>query len=351
MNDSGTMRKKKSDAIISDVSQLSGAQKAAIFLMNVGSKTAGNIMRHLKEREVELITLSIANMKSIKPSVVNSVMNEYYRIMTNDEFVLEGGTDFANEVLEELGGNVDADRVRQILKSSSDSTTFDEFQQSKMTQITNFLEKEHPQVIALIFSQLEEKKTAEILGYMDEEVQAEVIYRLSSMEKISSEVITEIEEVIKEQMGDMYTAGDRVKSGTNAVANILNEAEISVERHILSVIQERDEQMADDIKQQMFLFEDVVHFDDRTVQVIINEMEKSDLVMGLKGVEDSVKEKFLGNMSERAAGMLEEDMDALGPVPLKDVKQAQQRIIRKIKQLEGEGQITTRKMSEEEIVE
>jgi len=337
--------------VISDVNELTGPQKAAIFIMNVGSKTASKVMKHLKENEIEAITLSIANMQNIESSVVNSVMNEYYQIMTNDAFVLEGGTDYANELLEQLGDSVDTEKVRQRLKSSSDSSVFDDFQQSKMTQITNFLKKEHPQVVALIFSQLEEKKTAEILGYLDEDLQAEIIYRLSSMEKISSDVITEIEEVIREQMGGMYTGGDKIKSGTSAVANILNEADISVERHVLSVIKERDEQMADDIKQQMFLFEDIVHFDDRTVQIIINEMEKSDLVMGLKGVDEEVSDKFLNNMSERAAGMLQEDMDALGPVPLKEVKQAQSRIIRKIKQLEEEGQITTRKMSEEEIVE
>jgi len=344
-------KKKKSDSIINNVEDLSGAQKAAIFIMNVGSKTASKVMNHLKEKEIEAITLAIASMQNIKPSVVNSVMNEYYRIMNNDEFFLEGGTDYANELLEQLGDKVDANKVRQKLKSNSDSTAFDDFQQSKITQITNFLKNEHPQVVALIFSQLQEKKTAEILAYLDEDLQADIIYRLTTMEKISSEVINEIEEVIREQMGGMYTVGDRIKSGTNAVANILNEADIAVERHVLNRIKKRDAQMADDIKQQMFLFEDVVHFDDRTVQVIINEMEKSDLVMGLKGVDEEVSNKFLNNMSERAAGMLQEDMDALGPVPLKDVKQAQSRIIRKIKQLEEDGQITTRKMSEEEIVE
>jgi len=343
--------KKGSSAVISDVDELTGLQKAAIFILNVGSKTASKVMKNLREDEIEAITLSIVNMQNIKPTVVNSVMNEYYRIMTNDAFVLEGGVDYANELLEQLSDTVDAARVRKKLKSSSDSSVFDDFQQSKITQITNFLKKEHPQVVALIFSQMEEKKTAEILGYLDEDLQAEIIYRLSSMEKISSEVINEIEEVIKEQMGGMYAGGERIKSGTSAVANILNEADISVERHVLSVIKERDEQMADDIKQQMFLFEDIVHFDDRTVQVIINEMEKSDLVMGLKGVDEGVSNKFLSNMSERAAAMLQEDMDALGPVPLKEVKQAQSHIIRKIKQLEEEGQITTRKMSDEEIVE
>jgi flagellar motor switch protein FliG len=337
--------------VVADVNNLSGAEKAAIFITNLGTKNAAPIFKHLKDKEVEAITLAIANMDNIKPNVVESVMNEYYRMMSNDELLLEGGQDYANQLLEELGDDINSDKVRQKLKANSENTAFADFQESKLTQITNFLKNEHPQVIALIFSQLDEKRTAEILAQLDEDIQAEVIYRLSTMEKISTEVIDEIEEVIKEQMGGMYTVGDRIKSGTSAVAQILNEAEIAVERHVLGMIEERDAQMADDIKQQMFLFEDIIHFNDRTVQTIINEMEKSDLVMGLKGVEEEVKEKFLDNMSDRAGAMLQEDMDALGPVPLKDVKEAQSRIIRKIKQLEEEGQITTRKMSEEEIVE
>jgi len=345
------MAQQKKKRVISKVDQLTGAEKAAIFITNLGTKNATPLFKYLKEQEIEAVTLAIAGMDNIKPNVVDSVMSEYYRMMSNDELLLEGGQDYANQLLEELGDDIDSDKVRQKLKANSENTAFADFQESKITQITNFLKNEHPQVIALIFSQLDEKRTAEILGHIDAELQAEVIYRLTTMEKISTEVIEEIEEVIKEQMGGMYTVGDRIKSGTNAVAQILNEAEIAVERHILGKIQERDAQLADDIKQQMFLFEDILYFNDRTVQTIINEMEKTDLVMGLKGVDEEVKKKFLDNMSDRAGAMLQEDMDALGPVPLKDVKEAQSRIIRKIKQLEEEGQITTRKMGEEEIVE
>ena len=345
------MSRKKKNVTISDASELTGAQKAAVFVLTIGTKAAGRMFKLLKQEEIEEITLEIANMQNIKPEVVDSVMNEFYQIMEGKQFILEGGVDYADDLLSEIGDDESSEKVRRKLKAQSGTTAFDEFQESKMTQITNFIQNEHPQVAALIFSQLEEAKTAEILSYLSEDLQGDIIYRLSSMEKISTEVIEEIEEVIKEQMGGMYTIGDRLKSGTETVAQILNEADISVERHVLEVIKGRDAQMADDIKQQMFLFEDIVHFDDRTVQVIINEMEKSELVMGLKGVDEAVSRKFLDNMSDRAAGMLQEDMDALGPVPLKDVKEAQQRMIRKIKQLEEEGQITTRNMSEEEIVE
>ncbi len=264
---------------------------------------------------------------------------------------MEGGVDFAHELLSELGEGAHSEGVLKKLKAQSGTSVFDDFQESKISQIVNFIQNEHPQVAALIFSQLQIDKSAEILGHLEEELQAEIIFRLASMEKISSEVIEEIEEVIKEQMGGMDTLGDRVKSGTNTVAQILNGAEITVERNVLENITLRDPQMASDIKEQMFLFEDIIHFDDRTVQLVINEMEKADLVMGLKGVDEGLSAKFLSNMSSRAADMLREDMDALGPVPLKDVKEAQQRIIKRIKELEEEGQITTRKMDEEEVVE
>lgn len=344
-------KKTKKNGIIDDVSQLTSAQKAAVFIISIGVKSASEMLKNMKSSEVEEITMEIAKIKNVKAEVVDSILKEFYQMMEAKQYLLEGGFDHAEELLSELGSAADSEKMLKKLKAQSGTSVFDEFQESKVNQIANFIQNEHPQVAALIFSQLQVDKSAEILGYLDEDLQGDIIYRLASMDKISSEVIEEIEEVIKEQMGGMDALGDRVRSGTATVAQILNEAEISVERYVLENIQERDPQMADDIKEQMFLFEDIIHFDDRTVQLIINEMEKADLVMGLKGVEDELAEKFLSNMSNRAADMLTEDMEALGPVPLKDVKEAQNRIIKKIKELEEDGQITTRKMEAEEIVE
>lgn len=342
--------KTKNKELIEDVSQLSGVQKAAVFIITVGKQTASEMMKSLKPTEVEAIMLEIAKMKNVKTEVVDAILKDFYQMMEAKQYILEGGFDYANELLAEMGGERSEQMLRK-LKAQSGTTVFDEFQETKITQIANFIQNEHPQVAALIFSQLQMDKAAEILIHLEPEMQGEIMFRLASMDKISSEVIEEIEEVIKEQMGGMDSLGDRVKSGTATVAQILNEAEIAVERNVLDAIQARDGKMADDIKEQMFLFEDIIHFDDRTVQLIINEMEKSDMVMGLKGVDEQLTSKFLGNMSNRAADMLREDMEALGPVPLKDVKDAQQRIIKKIKELEEDGQISTRKMEEEEIVE
>ena len=333
------------------VDDLNGFQKAAIVIMSIGMKSASTMMKSLRSNEVEKITLEVAKIKDVKSEIVDEVLSEFYQMMQVKQHMINGGLDFAEEMLGHLGEGADADKILKKLRAQSGSTVFDEFQESKISQIANFIQNEHPQVAALIFSQLDVERSAEILGLLDAEMQSEIIFRLASMDKISGEVIEEIEEVIKEHMDGMDTMGDRVKSGTNIVAQILNGAEINVEHHVLDEITKRDEQMASDIKEQMFLFEDIIHFDDRTVQLIINEMEKADMVMGLKGVDMELADKFLKNMSNRAADMLREDMDALGPVPLKDVKEAQQRIIKKIKELEEEGQITTRKMDEEEIVE
>lgn len=331
------------------IEDLTGTQKAAILIMSIGSKSAAEMMKSLTEKEIEKITLEIARMRSVKPEIVDAVLQEYYTLMEVKKHMLKGGMEHAEELLSHLGA--DNEQMRKRLKAASGSKVFEEFQEAKITQIASFIQNEHPQVAALIFSQLRVEKSAEILSHLTPELQTEIVYRLAMMDKISHEVIEEVEEVIKEYMGGMDTMGDRVKSGTAIVAQMLNGADISVERNVLSGIQERDENVAQEIKEQMFMFEDILQFDDRTIQVIIGEIEKADLVMGLKGVMEELVNKILGNMSSRAADMLREDMEALGPVPLKEVKDAQNRIIKKIKELEDKGQITTRKAGEEEVVE
>lgn len=327
---------------------LTGMQKAAILIMSVGTKSAAEMMKSLNDKEIEGITLEIAKMKNIRPEMVDLVLQEFYTLMEVKQYVINGGMDYATQLLSELGG--DSEKMMKKLKAQSGSTVFQEFQETKVSQIAAFIENEHPQVAALIFSQLRVEKTAEILELLDPELQGEITYRLAVMDKISGDVIDEIEEVIKEHMGGMDSVGDRVKSGTGIVAQILNGADIKVEKNVLESIEDRDPAVAQQIKEQMFMFEDVVNFDDKTVQIIINELDKADMVMGLKGVEEAISAKFLGNMSSRAADMLREDMEALGPVPLKEVKDAQNRIIKKIKELEDAGQISTRAAGEEEVV-
>ncbi|MDG5766750.1 flagellar motor switch protein FliG [Balneolales bacterium ANBcel1] len=336
---------------IDDASKLSGNQKAAILLISLGVEAASTVLKTLRDDEVEAISLEIAKIKNVSPEVVDEVMREYYDMMTAKQYILEGGIDYAKGILTQAKGADDANNMFRKLEAETGTSAFGVFQSNEITQIVHFIQNEHPQVAALIMSQIKQERSAEILSHLSEELQGEIIFRLASLDKISAEVIDEVEEVIKEQMGGVDSVGDRVKGGASMVASILNEANMSVERNVIREIEERDPQLAEEIKKQMFLFEDIAHFDDRTVQLIINEMDKADLVLGLKGVSEELTNKFIKNMSTRAVDMLKEDMEALGPVHVKDVEEAQQRIIKKIKKLEEEGQISTRKMAEDEIVE
>lgn len=343
--------KRRSPITYSSLDSLNGVQKIAVLMVTLGTKTAADMLRALSEQEVEAITLEIANMRNVDSDVVFGVLKEYYHAMVARSYTLEGGYDKARELLGLLGSKIDIDKVMRILKENTELTVFEQFQENKVSQIANFIKNEHPQVAALIFSQLRVDRIAEILEHLEPDFQADVIYRLAAMDKITSEVVREIEGVIKEQMGGMDALGDQVRSGTQTVAQILNEADITVEKNVLEEIEERDPQMADDIKEKMFLFEDIGTFDDRTLQLVIGELDWNDMVMGLKGIHDDLFNKFTYNMSTRASDMLEEDMAALGPVPVKEVKEAQQRIIRRIRELEGDSQIVIRKGGDVEVVE
>ena len=337
--------------MIDDASKLSGTQKSAIMLISLGVDAASNVLKGLRNDEVEAISLEIARMENVSPDVVDEVMREFYDLMSAKRYIMEGGIDYAKGILAQARGSNDANEMFRKLEAETGTSAFGVFQSNEITQIAQFIQNEHPQVAALILSQIRQERSAEILSHLSDELQGEISYRLASLDKISSEVIDEVEEVIKEQMGGADSVGDRVKGGASMVASILNEANMSVERNVIKEIEERDPQLAEEIKKQMFLFEDIAQFDDRTVQLIINEMDKADLTLGLKGVSEELTNKFLKNMSTRAVDMLKEDMEALGPVHVKDVEEAQQRIIKKIKKLEEEGQISTRKMDDNELVE
>lgn len=279
---------------------LTGPQKDAILIMSVGTKSATEMMKSLTEKEIEQITLEIARMKNIRPEMVDAVLQEYYTLMEVKQYVINGGMDYAQQLLNELGG--DSEKMMKKLRAQSGSTVFKEFQETKTTQIADFIRGEHPQVAALIFSQLRVEKTAEILALLDKEMQGEITYRLAMMETISPDVIDEIEEVIKEHMGGMDNLGEYREERYQVLwLRFLNGADVKVEKNVLEAIDERDPEVAQEIKEQMFLFEDIAHFDDKTIQIVINELDKQDMVLGLKGVVDEITSKFLSNMSSRAS--------------------------------------------------
>lgn len=336
--------------IINDVSKLTNTQRVAVLLISLGVEKASMILRELKDDEVEKITLEIANMENVSPEVVDEVVKEFHTLMRSKRFVLEGGMEYARHVLTETKGQQEISGMMKRLESKTGNDTFGLFQSAETSQIVQFLQNEHPQIAAVILAHLKESRAAEILSQLNNDFQGEVSLRMARMGNVSSDVIEEIEEVIRNQIGNTHTQSENIHKGSSAVANILNEADIATERMVLKNIEKLDAKLAEEIKNQMFLFEDIIELDDRDVQNIIGVVDRSDLVMGLKGVDEQLVQKVLDNMSSRARDMFLEDMEATGQVHKKQVEEAQQRIVVEIKNLEEDGQISTRKASEDELV-
>jgi flagellar motor switch protein FliG len=337
--------------LIDDISRLSGTQKVAVLLISLGVEKASTILKELRDGEVEEITVEIAKMENVSPEVVDEVIQEFHSLMHSKRFILEGGMDYARHVLTETKGKQDVRGMMKRLESKTGNDTFGLFQSAETSQIVQFLQNEHPQIAAVILAHLRETRAAEILTQLEPDFQGEVSLRMAKMGNVSSDVIEEIEEVIRDQISATYTQSENIRKGSSAVADILNEADIATERLVLGNIEKLDAKLAEEIKNQMFLFEDIVDLDDRDVQNIIGVVDRSDLVMGLKGVEEQLVQKILDNMSSRAKDMFLEDMEATGQVHKNQVEEAQQRIVSQIKNLEEEGQISTRKASEDELVE
>ncbi|SMO59445.1 flagellar motor switch protein FliG [Fodinibius sediminis] len=341
----------KQEQLIDDVSDLNGTQKVAVLLISLGVEKASSILKELRDDEVEAITLEIATMSNISPDVVEAVIQEFHGLIRSERYVLEGGMDYARNVLKEAKEEDEVQGIMKRLESKTGTDTFGLFQSAETSHIVQFLQDEHPQIAAVILAHLNVRRAGEILGELPPGYQTEISMRMATMGNISSEVIEEIEKVIRDQMGTTLTQSANLRRGTLAVANILNEVDISTERSVIGNIEKMDEELAHDIKSQMFLFEDIIELADRYVQIIIANIDRNDLVMGLKGVEDELVQKFMDNMSSRAKQMLIEDIEAAGQVHRNQVEEAQQRIVSKIKELEEEGQVSTRKSNAEEFIE
>lgn len=338
------------DTYVEGLDALSGRQKAAIFLISMGIQSASKVLKELKEIEVEQLTRAIADLDNINPDIVDKIREEFYEMMQARKYVIEGGKEYAYNLLAESIGETKAEEMLKKYEYEQGTDAFGIFQSADMNQIVNFLEGENPQVAAVILAHLKPRKAAEILGNLSEKFQGQITARLARMGKISSEVVEELEMVIRDQMKSDYKEPENVQKGTAAVASILNEASIATERNVIHSIEELDSDLAQEIKDQMFLFEDIVDLDDRTVQTIISKLDKQDMVVGLKGIAEDLKNKFLSNMSDRARDILVDDMEAFGPVHLNKVEEAQQNIVRTIKNLDQEGKISMHKEGDESFV-
>lgn len=329
---------------------LTGRQKAAIFLIAVGSDVSSEIFKHLREDEIEQITFEIARLDKITPEDKEKVLVEFNELMMAQEFISNGGIDFARGLLEKALGNQKAIDIINRLTSSLQVRPFDFIRRTDPQHLLNFIQNEHPQTIALILSYLDPQKASSILSGLPHTIQAEVAKRIATMDRVSPDVLREVERVLERKLSTLASEDYTSAGGIDSVVEILNLVDRGTEKTIIEAWEEEDPELAEEIKKRMFVFEDIVLLDDRAIQKVLREVDNSDLAKALKSVDTEVQEKIFKNMSKRAANLLREDMDFMGPIRIKDVEDAQQKIVNIIRKLEESGDIVVARAGEDELV-
>jgi len=329
---------------------LTGRQKAGVFLIAIGNDVATEIFKHLREDEIEQITFEIARLDKITPEDKEKVLIEFNEMMMAQGFITNGGIDFARGLLEKSLGNQKAIDIINRLTSSLQVRPFDFVRRTDPAQLLNFIQGEHPQTVALILSYLEPNKAATIMSQLPHTIQADVAKRIATMDRVSPDVLREVERVLERKLSTLASEDYTSAGGIDAVVEILNNVDRGTEKTIIEALEEEDPELAEEIKKRMFVFEDIVLLDDKAIQKVMREVDNADLSKALKSVDAEVQEKIFKNMSKRAASGLREEMDFMGPVRLKDVEEAQQKIVNIIRKLEEQGEIIVARSGEDELV-
>ena len=319
--------------------ELTSREKAAIVLIAIGKDVSAQVMRYLPENEIEMLSTEIARMQNVNPQTEMAVLKEYYSMMQASEYINEGGIDFAREVLEASVGKTRADTIIKKIQEALNPGGFELLKDIDPTHLLEFIRNEHPQTVALILSQLSPGQAAQVLSQLPEDVQTDVSMRIATMEKISPEVIREIESVLDVHLKEVISGNLSTSGGIKAIASILNLVDRGTEKSILSNLEMENPELASGIKNLMFVFEDLLILDDRGIQLILKEVDTKELAVALKAASDELKEKIFKNVSERVATMIKEEMDYAGPMRLSVVEEAQQRIVEIVRRLEEEQQI------------
>ncbi len=329
---------------------INGRQKAAHLLISLGPEKSAKIFRHLKEDELEQVTLEIANVRKTTSEQLDEIMRDFYELCLANRYIQQGGIAYAQEVLEKALGPEKAMSIISRISSSLQVRPFDFVHKTEPTQVLSFIQGEHPQTIALILAYLDSAKAAIILSALPPDRQVDVAKRIALMNNTSPEVIKEVERVLERKLSSVAPQEVSSAGGVKAVVEILNRVDRGTEKTILEALEIQDPELAEDIKKLMFVFEDLVTLDDRSVQRILRDVDNHDLALALKGASHEVANKIYSNLSKRAADMLREDIQFLGPVRLRDVEESQQRIVNVIRRLEDSGEIVIARGGGDEII-
>ncbi len=330
--------------------KIPGIQKAAILLIALGPERSALIFKHLKDEEIEELTLEIANTRSVTPQVKDAIIDEFYEVCLAQQYIAEGGINYAKELLEKALGNEKAMDVIGKLTASLQVKPFEFVRKTDASQLLNFIQDEHPQTIALILSYLAPQQAALIISALPPEQQSDVAKRIAVMDRTSPDVVKEVEKVLESKLASLVNQDYTIIGGVDAVVEILNTVDRGTEKHIMETLEVEDPELADEIRKKMFVFEDILLLDDRAIQRVLREVDNNDLALSLKGGNEQVQTAIFNNLSKRLAVMIKEDMEFMGPVRMKDVEEAQQKIVGVIRRLEEAGEIVISRGGGDEIV-
>jgi len=331
-------------------SGLSGKEKAAILLVSLGMEKASEIYKHLKEDEIEQLTMEIANLRKIEPDVKNKVMEEFYQVCLAQNYISEGGITYAKEVLERALGTQKALDMINKLTSSLQVRPFEFVRKSDPAQVLNFIQNEHPQTIALVMAYLKPQQAASILSMLPADKQTDVASRIAFMRGTSPDIVKEVERVLEKKLSSLAISDFTSTGGVQSLVDILLAVDRSTEKHIMETLELKDSELTEEIRKRMFVFEDIITLDNRSIQRVLRDVDNSVLVLALKGVSEDVSRALYANMSKRMQEMVREDMEFMGPVRLRDVEEAQQKIVNIVRKLEEAGEIVVSRGGGDEII-
>ncbi|NMA84368.1 MAG: flagellar motor switch protein FliG [Epulopiscium sp.] len=327
-----------------------GREKAAMLLIALGPEKSAQVFKHLKEEEIEQLTLEIANIRTVSPQMKEMVLEEFYQLSLAQQYITEGGISYAKQILEKALGSDKALDVIHRLTASLQVRPFDFVRRTDASQLLNFIQYEHPQTIALILSYLKPAQSSMVIAALPLEKQAEVAKRIAQMDRTSPDIIKEVERVLEKKISSLVTQDYTAVGGVDAIVEILNSVDRGTEKHIIETLEIEDVELAEEIKKKMFVFEDIIGLDSRAVQRILREVDNNDLAIALKGANEEVQNLIFANLSKRLVTMIKEDMEFMGPVRLRDVEEVQQKIVNIIRKLEDAGEIVISRGGGDEII-
>lgn len=329
----------RTEAKPESIKSLSGLRKAAILLLALDADASATLLKQLNARSIEEVTRELASVGDVSRSVRDAVLEEFYELAVATSWAAEGGLDYARSLLNKSLDPKEADRILQQISQQVRRTPFSFLQKAESTNLLTFIQDEHPQTIALIVSHLPHHKASEILAGLPTPKQIEVVKRVANMEQTNPEVISEVERGLEARLANMLNQNFEKIGGVNTVAEMLNLVDRTTEKGIMEGLEAEDPDLVEEIRRLMFVFEDILLVNDKGIQAVLKEVENDEMAMALKTASPELKDKIFKNMSERAAKLIQEDMEYMGPVRVSDVEQAQQRIVDVVRRLEDAGDI------------